>query len=187
MQSPSIHVSISGQTLTLLGPRGSSAARVPGLHLAIWPGDGARQLQDPAGAVRDCPEKSAPAQPLGAVFKGRAPTGEIGDASNPGDLVQTRILWLQRAGSRRMRTRSSVTSTSTGPITRRRSARPPATAASGCATPTSRNSTNGARGHPSLHTAVKIRISADSSAKNRRRELRCSVQTNCVKQPPATS
>ena len=31
---------------------------------------------------------------LGAVFSSRVPTGETGDASNPGDLVQTRILWL---------------------------------------------------------------------------------------------
>ncbi len=31
---------------------------------------------------------------LGAVFKSRLPTGEIGTEENPEDLVQTRILWL---------------------------------------------------------------------------------------------
>jgi lipoprotein-anchoring transpeptidase ErfK/SrfK len=30
----------------------------------------------------------------GAVFKSRVPTGEIGTEDRPGDLVQTRILWL---------------------------------------------------------------------------------------------
>ena len=36
--------------------------------------------------------------PLGAVFKSRIPTGEIGPMENPDspdDLVQTRILWLE--------------------------------------------------------------------------------------------
>lgn len=39
-------------------------------------------------------EKIGSGAPLGAVFKGRVPTGEIGAAENPDDLVQTRILWL---------------------------------------------------------------------------------------------
>ncbi len=39
-------------------------------------------------------EKHGADLPLGAVLKGRVPTGEIGQATDSRDLVQTRILWL---------------------------------------------------------------------------------------------
>lgn len=39
-------------------------------------------------------EKIGHGAPLGAVFKSRQPTGEIGTENVTDDLVQTRILWL---------------------------------------------------------------------------------------------
>jgi lipoprotein-anchoring transpeptidase ErfK/SrfK len=39
-------------------------------------------------------EKIGDDAPLGAVFRSRVPTGELGDETSAGDLVQTRILWL---------------------------------------------------------------------------------------------
>lgn len=47
----------------------------------------------PLGRFRVC-EKIGDDSPPGTVFRGRRPTSEKADASNPDDLVVTRILWL---------------------------------------------------------------------------------------------
>ncbi|MEI6352095.1 MAG: L,D-transpeptidase [Verrucomicrobiota bacterium] len=46
--------------------------------------------------------------PLGAIFKSRVPTGELGPLESPGgedDFVQTRILWLEGAEPHNANTR----------------------------------------------------------------------------------
>ena len=91
MQSPSILVSIARQTLTLLGP--GSPREYPVSTSKFGPGTEPGSFKTPLGRFEICRKIGADA-PHGAVFKGRLPTGEIGDASNPDDLIQTRILWL---------------------------------------------------------------------------------------------
>ena len=91
MQSPSILVSIARQTLTLLGP--GSPREYPVSTSKFGPGTEPGSFKTPLGRFEICRKIGADA-PHGAVFKGRLPTGEMGDASNPDDLIQTRILWL---------------------------------------------------------------------------------------------
>jgi lipoprotein-anchoring transpeptidase ErfK/SrfK len=91
MQSPSIHISVSRQTLTLHGAdsRREYPVSTSGFGLGTEPGS----FKTPLGRF-EISRKIGAGAALGAVFKSRVPTGEIGDASNPGDLIQTRILWL---------------------------------------------------------------------------------------------
>jgi lipoprotein-anchoring transpeptidase ErfK/SrfK len=92
MQSPSIHISISRQTLTLRGAGAHAEYPVSTSRFGLGTEDGS--FKTPLGRF-EISEKIGAGAPPGAVFKSREPTGEIGDASNPGDLVQTRILWLR--------------------------------------------------------------------------------------------
>jgi len=96
MQSPSIHISVSRQTLTLRkGQRGGEkiAQEYPVSTSRFGVGTEPGSFKTPIGRF-EISKKIGGGAALGAVFKGRAPTGEIGDESNPEDLVQTRILWL---------------------------------------------------------------------------------------------
>jgi lipoprotein-anchoring transpeptidase ErfK/SrfK len=92
MQSPSIQVSVTRQTLTLSGS-GSGEREYPistsRFGLGTEPGSG----RTPLGRF-EISKKIGDGAPLGAVFKSRVPTGEIGTPENPEDLIQTRILWL---------------------------------------------------------------------------------------------
>jgi lipoprotein-anchoring transpeptidase ErfK/SrfK len=92
-QIPSIHVSISGQTLSLLGPGEEQRREYPVSTSQFGLGTEPGSFKTPVGRF-EIARKIGGGAALGAVFKGRVPTGEIGDASNPGDLIQTRILWL---------------------------------------------------------------------------------------------
>ena len=60
-----------------------------GFGLVSEPGS----LKTPLGKF-SVSEKIGEGAPLGAVFKSRVPTGEIGTETNCDDLVLTRILWL---------------------------------------------------------------------------------------------
>ena len=91
MQSPSILVSIARQTLTLIGPDFTLEYPVSTSQFGLGTEPGS--FKTPLGRFEICHKIGAGA-PHGAVFKGRVPTGEMGDASNPDDLIQTRILWL---------------------------------------------------------------------------------------------
>lgn len=91
MQSPSIHISISRQVLTLRGAGEQREYPVSTSRFGLGTEPGS--FKTPAGRF-EVSIKIGAGAPLGAVFKGRVPTGETGDPSNPGDLVQTRILWL---------------------------------------------------------------------------------------------
>jgi len=88
----SLHVSISRQILTL---RGAGEPReYPVSTSCFGLGFENGSFKTPTGRFEISKKIGADA-PLGAVFKSRVPTGEIGDPSNPADLIQTRILWLQ--------------------------------------------------------------------------------------------
>jgi len=91
MQSPSIHISLSRQLLTLRGlePRRQYPVSTSRFGSGSEPGS----FKTPLGRF-EISQKIGAGASLGAVFKGRIPTGETGDQSNPEDLVQTRILWL---------------------------------------------------------------------------------------------
>jgi len=86
-----IHISIAAQTLTVHD--GPTRRQYPVSTSRFGLGTEPNSFKTPPGRF-EISKKIGDASPLGAVFKGRVPTGEIGDASNPGDLVQTRILWL---------------------------------------------------------------------------------------------
>jgi lipoprotein-anchoring transpeptidase ErfK/SrfK len=96
MQSPSvhvsIHVSIGRQTLTLHG--GEEPRAYPISTSRFGPGTEPGSFKTPLGRF-EIEKKIGGGVPLGAVFKSRVATGEIGGSSNPDDLVQTRILWLR--------------------------------------------------------------------------------------------
>jgi lipoprotein-anchoring transpeptidase ErfK/SrfK len=92
MQSPSIHISVTRQTLTLRGlgrPDREFPVSTSRFGLGAEPGS----FKTPLGRF-EISRKIGDGAPLGAVFKSRLPTGEIGDPANPDDLIQTRILWL---------------------------------------------------------------------------------------------
>jgi lipoprotein-anchoring transpeptidase ErfK/SrfK len=93
-QSPSIHVSVSGQTLTVLGQMGEVRREYPVSTSRFGLGTETGSFKTPLGRF-EIARKIGGGAALGAVFKGRTPTGEIGDEANPEDLVQTRILWLR--------------------------------------------------------------------------------------------
>jgi len=91
MESPSIHICVVDQTLTLHGlemPR-TYQVSTSQFGLGFEPGS----FKTPLGRFA-ISKKIGDGAALGAVFKSRVPTGEIGDPANPEDLVQTRILWL---------------------------------------------------------------------------------------------
>jgi lipoprotein-anchoring transpeptidase ErfK/SrfK len=93
MQSPSIHISIDRQTLLLQGRDGVEMRIYPVSTSRFGLGFEPETFTTPLGRF-EISEKIGAGAPLGAVFKSRVPTGEIGDAANPDDLIETRILWL---------------------------------------------------------------------------------------------
>jgi lipoprotein-anchoring transpeptidase ErfK/SrfK len=87
-----IRVSVPAQELHLV-ENDEVVARFPistsGFGLGSEPGSN----KTPLGKF-EISEKIGHGAAEGAVFKSRIPTGEIGSAESPDDLVQTRILWL---------------------------------------------------------------------------------------------
>jgi len=90
---PSIHISVSRQTLTLHGPGPEERREYPVSTSRFGLGTEPGSFKTPPGRF-EISKKIGDGAALGAVFKGRVPTGEAGGASNSEDLVQTRILWL---------------------------------------------------------------------------------------------
>lgn len=91
-RSMKIRVSISAQRLDLIDG-GNVVRSFPVSTSAFGPGSEPGSFKTPTG--RFCiAEKIGENAPPGMVFKNRVPTGEIGTEAHPGDLVQTRILWL---------------------------------------------------------------------------------------------
>ena len=98
MQSPepgiSLRVSVARQLLEVLGPGGELLCAYPVSTSRFGLGTLPGSLQTPLGAFR-VGEKFGEGEPLGAVFKSRLPTGEIGLGATDDDLVLTRIFWLE--------------------------------------------------------------------------------------------
>lgn len=88
-----IHVSVREQTLELRRRSGEVLGRYPVSTSGYGVGSEPGSLRTPLGRFRVA-EKIGEGAPLGAVFKGRVPTGEIGLDATGDDLVLTRILWL---------------------------------------------------------------------------------------------
>jgi L,D-transpeptidase YbiS len=89
---PSLHISIPHQTLTLRRP-GEADLHYPISSSAFGLGTEPGSFKTPTGRF-EVSKKIGAGAPLGSVFKSRVPTGEIGAPADPGDLIQTRILWL---------------------------------------------------------------------------------------------
>jgi lipoprotein-anchoring transpeptidase ErfK/SrfK len=93
-QPLSVHISAGAQTLTLRGEGPEAGRAYPVSTSRFGLGTEPGSFKTPLGRFEIARKIGGGAVP-GAVFKGRVPTGEIGDASNPEDLIQTRILWLR--------------------------------------------------------------------------------------------
>jgi lipoprotein-anchoring transpeptidase ErfK/SrfK len=91
MEAASIHVSVPDQTLTLSDGTAERTYAVSTSKFGLGTEPGS--FKTPTGRFV-ISKKIGDGAALGAVFKGRIPTGEIGGPGNPEDLVQTRILWL---------------------------------------------------------------------------------------------
>jgi len=87
-----IRVSVADQRLELQ-ENGHPVLAFPISTSAYGLGSEDGSLKTPLGLFRVA-EKFGAGAPLGMVFKGRLPTGEIGSEAQDDDLVQTRILWL---------------------------------------------------------------------------------------------
>ena len=87
-----IEVSVASQSLAVL--EGDEVThRFPISTSALGVGSDLGSFKTPCGKFRIA-EKIGDGAPPGAVFRSRLATGEIGKATMPDDLVQTRILWL---------------------------------------------------------------------------------------------
>lgn len=109
-----LRVDLTAQELELLDDSGAVLRRYPISSAANGPGEEAGSYCTPRGRhiVR---ARIGAGQPLGAVFKGRRPTGEIytpelGQAEPERDWILTRILWLsgKDPGFNRLGTRDSM-------------------------------------------------------------------------------
>ena len=90
----SLHVSVRDQTVELRSPSGEVLRSFPVSTSVFGLGSESGSYRTPLGRFRVA-EKIGHDAPLGAVFKSRVPTGEIGLNSLDEDLVLTRILWLE--------------------------------------------------------------------------------------------
>jgi lipoprotein-anchoring transpeptidase ErfK/SrfK len=104
MQSPSIHISVARQTLTLRDPDAGDL-EFPISTSQFGLGSEPGSFKTPVGKF-EISKKIGDGAPLGSVFKSRVPIGELGDPSDPEDLVQTRILWLHGLEPANANTRS---------------------------------------------------------------------------------
>ena len=100
MQTPAseiwLRISVAGQTLEVRGAGGEVLRCFPVSTSRFGLGTAPGSWRTPLGRFR-VGEKIGAGAALGAVFKSRQPTGEIGLDSPEDDLVLTRILWLEGA------------------------------------------------------------------------------------------
>lgn len=89
-----LRISVAGQTLEVCDDGGETLRRYPVSTSQYGLGSEPGSLRTPLGEFR-VGEKIGDGEPLGAVFKSRLPTGEIGLGAADDDLVLTRILWLE--------------------------------------------------------------------------------------------
>ncbi len=89
-----LHVDMDRQTLTLWLGRWRRLRRYPVSTAAKGPGFIVGSETTPTGLLRIAKVLGHGASP-GMIFKGRRPVGQLGTEEMPGDLVQSRILWLE--------------------------------------------------------------------------------------------
>jgi lipoprotein-anchoring transpeptidase ErfK/SrfK len=87
-----IHIDVGDQRLELC-EKGAVLRSFPVSTSALGLGTELGSYKTPVGRFR-ISEKIGEGEPLGAVFKGRVPTGELGADATEGDLILTRILRL---------------------------------------------------------------------------------------------
>lgn len=89
-----LRISVADQTLEVRDRGGKTLRSFPVSTSQYGLGSEPGSLRTPLGEFR-VGEKIGAGQPLGAVFRSRLPTGEIGLQAADDDLVLTRILWLE--------------------------------------------------------------------------------------------
>ncbi len=89
-----LRISVADQTLEVRDDAGEPVRRYPVSTSQYGLGPEPGSLRTPLGQFR-VGEKIGDGQPLGAIFKSRLPTGEIGLDALDDDLILTRILWLE--------------------------------------------------------------------------------------------
>lgn len=101
MQSSGQQITIwlGDQSLELTDAQGKTVARYPISSAAKGIGFKPGSNKTPTGRFRIA-EKIGEGAPKGMVFRSRKPTGEIATKKMEGDVVATRILWLDGLGKR---------------------------------------------------------------------------------------
>ena len=89
----SLHVSVAAQALEVRDETGEALRRFPVSTSRIGVGTEPDSHRTPLGNFL-ISELIGEGEPLGAVFRGRKPTGELGLGAQEGDLILTRILRL---------------------------------------------------------------------------------------------
>ncbi len=89
-----IRIHVPSQTLDLLNAEGQLVRRYAVSTSRFGLGTEPGSYRTPTGHFRIGEKIGDGAEP-GAIFVGRAPTGEFGQPSDAEDRVQTRILWLE--------------------------------------------------------------------------------------------
>ena len=101
----SLHVSVQDQTVELRSAAGQVLRRYPISTSRFGLGSEPGSYRTPLGRFRVA-EKIGRDAPLGAVFKSRILTGEVGLHSPDEDLVLTRIFWLEGLEPHNVNTRA---------------------------------------------------------------------------------
>ena len=91
---PSLRISISKQVLEVVSSGGRVLRRYRVSTSAGGTGFKAGSLRTPTGRFRIAAKHGRNA-PRGMVFKARKATGRVARQGEPGDLILTRILWLE--------------------------------------------------------------------------------------------
>jgi L,D-transpeptidase YbiS len=99
-----LRVSVAGQTLEVRAAGGELLRCFPVSTSRFGLGSEPGSFRTPLGRFRVGDKIGAGAE-LGAVFQGRVPTGASGLEAREGDLVLTRILWLEGAEPHNANTR----------------------------------------------------------------------------------
>jgi L,D-transpeptidase YbiS len=102
---PSLRISVRKQVLEVISSGGKVLRRYRVSTSAGGTGFKEGSLRTPTGRFRIAAKHGRNA-PLGMVFKARKATGRIARQGEPGDLILTRILWLEGLDRANANTRS---------------------------------------------------------------------------------
>ena len=91
---PSLRISVSKQKLELISPEGAVLRRYRVSTSAGGTGFKEGSFLTPTGRFRVAAKFGRNA-PIGMVFKARKSTGRVARQGEPGDLILSRILWLE--------------------------------------------------------------------------------------------